>query len=173
MSDSEGIMVAATDESVTMNVTGDDVVDDDCRKLQEQVQAQAEEGGEAKNSTIYEPMKKSNGIPVVQPVVTTEESQVQKEDEEDSKEGEQPKPNKKEVSSFGWMKRWMIDFYRTNEFLVLIVVAIILARVYPPLGADYVVPHITSTWVAVIFIFCTYISPFMLFADLPYGVMYE
>jgi sodium/bile acid cotransporter 7 len=47
----------------------------------------------------------------------------------------------------------LIDFYWTNEFLVLVVVAILLARAYPPLGADYLQPDITATWLAVCFIF--------------------
>jgi hypothetical protein len=46
-----------------------------------------------------------------------------------------------------------IDFYWDNEFLILIVLVILLARAYPPLGADYLQPQITSTWIAVIFIF--------------------
>jgi sodium/bile acid cotransporter 7 len=44
-------------------------------------------------------------------------------------------------------------FYWKNEFLILIVLAILLARAYPPLGAIYLAPKITATWVAVIFIF--------------------
>ena len=144
---------AAAIESVTMNVTEVDVVDDECSELQEQVQVQAEE--ELQDDTIDE-SKKSKDMP--KQVVTTENgSTCGSEDEQASNEEEQPpktKTNKK--SRFIWIKRWLIDFYRTNEFLVLIVLAIIFARVYPPLGADYVVPRITSTWIAVIFIFCMY-----------------
>jgi sodium/bile acid cotransporter 7 len=47
----------------------------------------------------------------------------------------------------------LMAFYWTNEFLILIVVAILLARAYPPLGADYLQPDITATWLAVCFIF--------------------
>jgi sodium/bile acid cotransporter 7 len=47
----------------------------------------------------------------------------------------------------------VMAFYRTNEFLILIVLAILLARAYPPLGADYLQPDITATWLAVCFIF--------------------
>lgn len=44
-------------------------------------------------------------------------------------------------------------FYTQNSFLILVVIAIILAFAYPPLGAIYVYPQITATWIAVIFIF--------------------
>lgn len=42
-------------------------------------------------------------------------------------------------------KRWR-DFYAVNEFVILVICAILLARAYPPLGADYLQPDITSTW---------------------------
>lgn len=50
-----------------------------------------------------------------------------------------------------WNK--LVDFYFTYEFLVLVVVVILLAKAYPPLGAIYLKPEITATWIAVIFIF--------------------
>ncbi|KAL3758349.1 hypothetical protein ACHAWU_005019 [Discostella pseudostelligera] len=43
--------------------------------------------------------------------------------------------------------------YHQNSFLILVTCAILLAYAYPPLGANYVAPHITATWIAVIFIF--------------------
>ena len=46
-----------------------------------------------------------------------------------------------------------VAFYWANEFLILVVCAILLARAYPPLGADYLQPEITATWLAVCFIF--------------------
>ncbi|KAL7578957.1 hypothetical protein ACA910_006925 [Epithemia clementina (nom. ined.)] len=49
--------------------------------------------------------------------------------------------------------RKLINFYKANEFLILILCAICLARAYPPLGADYLAPEITATWCSVIFIF--------------------
>ena len=48
---------------------------------------------------------------------------------------------------------WLSAFYAKNEFPILIVFAILLASVYPPLGAEYVAPQITAKWVAVVFIF--------------------
>eukprot|EP00537_Pseudo-nitzschia_pungens_P018779 CAMPEP_0172408862 /NCGR_PEP_ID=MMETSP1061-20121228/76070_1 /TAXON_ID=37318 /ORGANISM="Pseudo-nitzschia pungens, Strain cf. pungens" /LENGTH=591 /DNA_ID=CAMNT_0013145005 /DNA_START=560 /DNA_END=2335 /DNA_ORIENTATION=- len=44
-------------------------------------------------------------------------------------------------------------FYWKNEFLALILLAILVAKAYPPLGAIHLVPKITSTWIAVMFIF--------------------
>jgi hypothetical protein len=46
-----------------------------------------------------------------------------------------------------------VTFYWDNEFVCLVVLVILLARAYPPLGATYLAPNITSTWIAVIFIF--------------------
>lgn len=47
----------------------------------------------------------------------------------------------------------LVQFYWDQEFLILVVIVILLARAYPPLGADYLQPEITATWMAVIFIF--------------------
>ena len=46
-------------------------------------------------------------------------------------------------------------FYAANNFLILIICAILMAYVYPPLGAVYLAPQITATWIAVVFIFST------------------
>jgi len=51
-----------------------------------------------------------------------------------------------------WRDR-LLAFYWQNDFLILVILAISLARAYPDLGAVYVAPHITATWVAVILIF--------------------
>lgn len=53
--------------------------------------------------------------------------------------------------------RWQrfVKFYWDYEFLILVVIVIMLARAYPPLGAIYLAPQITATWIAVIFIFGT------------------
>jgi len=45
------------------------------------------------------------------------------------------------------------NFYQANSFLILVVAAIGLARLYPPLGAKYLRPEITATWIAVMFVF--------------------
>lgn len=54
----------------------------------------------------------------------------------------------------GFSKRFW-EFYWENEFIILIILAIVLAKAYPPLGGEYLQPDITSTWIAVIFIFGT------------------
>jgi solute carrier family 10 (sodium/bile acid cotransporter), member 7 len=51
------------------------------------------------------------------------------------------------------LRQKLVAFYWEQEFLILIIVAILLAKAYPPLGADYLKPDITSTWIAVIIIF--------------------
>jgi hypothetical protein len=51
-----------------------------------------------------------------------------------------------------WLKR-AISIYWMHEFLVLMVVVILVAKAYPPLGAEYLQPKITAKWIAVIFIF--------------------
>ena len=43
--------------------------------------------------------------------------------------------------------------YATHTFLILVVCAILLAYAYQPLGATYLYPQITATWVAVMIIF--------------------
>jgi hypothetical protein len=47
----------------------------------------------------------------------------------------------------------VMKFYWTYEVLVLILIAICIARAYPPLGAVYLQPDITATWLAICFIF--------------------
>jgi solute carrier family 10 (sodium/bile acid cotransporter), member 7 len=47
----------------------------------------------------------------------------------------------------------IVRIYWEQEFLILVVLAILLAMAYPPLGAKYVQPDITASWIAVIFIF--------------------
>lgn len=47
----------------------------------------------------------------------------------------------------------VLAFYNANSFPVKAVLAILLASAYPRLGAEYVHPQITATWIAVLFIF--------------------
>ena len=46
--------------------------------------------------------------------------------------------------------RWL---FRRNEMACLVVVVILLAKAYPPLGAEYFKPDISSSWICVILIF--------------------
>lgn len=45
------------------------------------------------------------------------------------------------------------SIYTTHSFLIKALILILLAFAYPPLGAQYLAPQITATWIAVIFIF--------------------
>jgi len=48
-------------------------------------------------------------------------------------------------------KLW--KFYCKNEFMILMICVILLAKAYPPLGAVYLAPKITASWLAVCIIF--------------------
>eukprot|EP00956_Cyclotella_meneghiniana_P008276 scaffold11031_cov75-Cyclotella_meneghiniana.AAC.5 len=63
----------------------------------------------------------------------------------------EPEPEQLPLYKHVW-KRWC-EFYTVNSFLILVICAILLAYAYPPLGAVYVAPQITATWIAVMFIF--------------------
>lgn len=76
-------------------------------------------------------------------------AEVQSSTHENEEEDAVEKP--KEPSSSFWTR--LVNFYFTYEFLILVLLVILLARAYPPLGADYLQPEITATWIAVIFIF--------------------
>ena len=53
------------------------------------------------------------------------------------------------------LKERILKFYEEESLLIEVSLGIILARLYPILGAKYLVPEITAHWIAVIFIFCT------------------
>jgi len=68
----------------------------------------------------------------------------------DNEGGESPPDEKTGAAVFC---ECLKNFYWTNEFLILIVVVILLALAYPPIGAIYLAPQITATWIAVMIIF--------------------
>lgn len=47
----------------------------------------------------------------------------------------------------------LCSLYKDNSFLILLLLAILVAYAYPPLGAKFLAPKITATWIAVIIIF--------------------
>ena len=47
-------------------------------------------------------------------------------------------------------------FYKEHEFLILVTLAILLAKAYPEGGAIYLAPHVTSNWIAVMITFREY-----------------
>jgi hypothetical protein len=57
-----------------------------------------------------------------------------------------------------WQRFWIIvcKIYEAYEIVFLIVLAIMLARLYYPPGAEWLEPDITSTWIAVMLIFRKY-----------------
>lgn len=74
--------------------------------------------------------------------VVSESKNASNEDEEEEKDSKPPTL---------WER--IVKLYWENEFLIHILAAILLARAYPPLGATYLAPDITATWLVVIFIF--------------------
>mmetsp|Transcript_10403 Transcript_10403/g.15888 ORF Transcript_10403/g.15888 Transcript_10403/m.15888 type:complete len:418 (+) Transcript_10403:133-1386(+) len=60
--------------------------------------------------------------------------------------------NEEQIKSYACRKK-LLELYETYEFLLLITLAIAAAKIYPPLGAIYVVPDITADWIGVMFIF--------------------
>jgi hypothetical protein len=56
---------------------------------------------------------------------------------------------------FQTLLRSLRDGYKAHEVLVLLILAILLAKAAPQIGVDYLYPQITSTYIAVMFIFRT------------------
>jgi sodium/bile acid cotransporter 7 len=83
----------------------------------------------------------------------------QKQDEDRQEKGEKEKEEEKVVeeeekkSRLQRFLQCVFAFYIRNQFPINIMLAILLARAYPPLGADYLKPEITATWIAVAIIF--------------------
>lgn len=89
-----------------------------------------------------------------------EPSEHQKDDDIDEQPQEQQQPKEEDgtndkdpPSQLSLLSKRFYTFYWTNEFLILTVIVIIFAKLYPPLGAVYLAPDITATWIAVIFEF--------------------
>ena len=76
--------------------------------------------------------------------------------DEEVEQGEGGEEGEEEKTSSCWrIARRMCQFYWNNEFACSVVVAVLFAWIYPPLGADYLAPKITSTWIGVMLIFRT------------------
>jgi solute carrier family 10 (sodium/bile acid cotransporter), member 7 len=50
-------------------------------------------------------------------------------------------------------RRHVLAFYEKFDFPIHVLTVILIAWLYPPLGAVYVAPYVTANWVAVIYIF--------------------
>ena len=53
-----------------------------------------------------------------------------------------------------WKER-ILKFYQDDSLLIEVLLGILVARIYPILGAEYLVPEITAHCIAVVLIFCT------------------
>jgi len=71
----------------------------------------------------------------------------------ESSTGETQKQPEPESESTGGVLNRFCTFYGNNSFLILVLIVILLAYAYPPLGATYLAPQITATWIAVMIIF--------------------
>eukprot|EP00531_Pseudo-nitzschia_arenysensis_P007681 CAMPEP_0116151550 /NCGR_PEP_ID=MMETSP0329-20121206/20159_1 /TAXON_ID=697910 /ORGANISM="Pseudo-nitzschia arenysensis, Strain B593" /LENGTH=460 /DNA_ID=CAMNT_0003648175 /DNA_START=58 /DNA_END=1440 /DNA_ORIENTATION=- len=96
-----------------------------------------------------EPAKEGEMPALIDNIVTKDD------EEEPAKDtpSDEETAEEKEPSAFSKFCACLIKFYWTNEFLILILLAILIAFAYPPLGAIYLAPKITATWIAVMFIF--------------------
>jgi hypothetical protein len=74
----------------------------------------------------------------------------------DSTQGYDVESNRQEYTQTSW-KEYVIQFYKKDSLLIDVLLAILIAKIYPPLGAEFLFPEITAHWVAVIVIFCKYV----------------
>lgn len=81
------------------------------------------------------------------PQVTAEQPQAPEDQPEQQEEGEE------EVGVCRKIANALCRFYNKNDFITQIIIVILLARAYPPIGAEYLQPQITATWICVVFIF--------------------
>ena len=84
--------------------------------------------------------------------VQTESVEPHRKDEESTNE-QQSHQKKSAVNILKITWKWISSTYRSNSFLIHIIIVILLAYLYPPLGAIYFYPQITASWIAVIIIF--------------------
>jgi sodium/bile acid cotransporter 7 len=119
-----------------------------CKPNEEETASGAKDNAVAATSTTEDAV--ATAVPADEPPTTPDATYSKDTPAVDKEEEEEPQED------VGFCRRAttrLMAFYWTNEFLILIVVAILLARAYPPLGADYLQPDITATWLAVCFIF--------------------
>jgi sodium/bile acid cotransporter 7 len=100
------------------------------------------------NSNKNSPETAELAIEQGESTVVSKNSATTNNDNEDEGDEDQEQVSKCKQIWNAWCK-----FYNKNEFIIQVIIAILLARAYPPLGADYLQPDITSTWICVLFIF--------------------
>lgn len=109
-------------------------IDDDVEALQQQLQKQMQ--SQSMSSLVDEPIDNKNAT-----------------DMNNNNNNNTNNDNDPPATCSSRIFKWLNDFYTANSFLILALCAILLALAYPPLGAEYLAPQITATWVAVIIIF--------------------
>ena len=77
------------------------------------------------------------------------------EQHEEAAESPSEEEGQEEEKTSRFRKIWKraVRFWNVNQFPLLIILSIGIARAYPPLGATYLAPEITATWIAVAIIF--------------------
>ena len=101
---------------------------------------------------------------VVSTTVASRDASLMEDDAVQQGESEQPPQPQQEKPTKTLMQR-LVDFYWKYDFLILLIVVVLLAKAYPPLGASYVAPKITATWIAVMYIFCKSLLPAPCYSD--------
>lgn len=66
---------------------------------------------------------------------------------------QQHEEEENEATRQSW-KELAVQFYKKDSLLIDVLLAIVVAKIYPRLGAEFLYPEITAHWVAVIVIFC-------------------
>jgi hypothetical protein len=73
-------------------------------------------------------------------------------------EQQQPHEEETTISSYRnkitYILNQMKHIYRKETLLVEVLIVIMLAKIYPRIGTDFVFPEITAHWIAVMTIFC-------------------
>jgi sodium/bile acid cotransporter 7 len=95
-------------------------------------------------------MNASGSVPTEQKQDENDEDQQEKGEKEKKQEMVEEQQEKSRLQRF---LQSIFAFYVSNQFPLHIMLAILLAWAYPPLGAEYLKPEITATWIAVTIIF--------------------
>ena len=71
-----------------------------------------------------------------------------------SSDGSNPTTSTNIRKNKAWKER-ILKFYEDDSLLIEVILGILVARIYPILGAEYLVPEVTAHGIAVVLIFCT------------------
>jgi solute carrier family 10 (sodium/bile acid cotransporter), member 7 len=121
-------------------------MDDDIETQQRNDDSEGNDG--AQQEPVPEEAAKNVADTISQETTNTTTTTTTPENNNDNNNNKEEEEKKKKSI---WQR--LCGLYQQQEFLILILVAIGLARAYPKLGAVYLQPDITATWMAVILIF--------------------